>query len=799
MRNRLKYIFHWRSCLTGFILITVLTACHQEGDTIEIQPQRTWVKRNVVVVAPLGGNASTKARLERTAEWFLANYHDAQLHDTLAIDLQIEWHDEDTEDLNLLSREVSDRKDIIGVIGPFSNEHLEIFAPACQSNQTPLIAPTATSEDIIRRYAVASAGSNVNTMPFLWSLTESDVSFTEILMGGYSELFKYDDHLVKYLAAFFSPDNTYGKTFFDWAPFFAKEDEVELVVNNQYNSGDELQKQMADYMDMVIGKDANTMEASFCVIENMKQMYDVARIRRINLLNNPAVNILFDTDDPDDPSLDDKWRLFSILSNIYFAYADLGGEEMDELGERGAAMLQGTVGFSPYADPTTGFEFSYEKKFHAKPTFAECKFYDALMIMGFAAAYEAHHMEMPDNASLDARHATFNKAIIAITTPDGNHLSGAAWNTTSMDIYLSELEQGHLLKFRGASGDIGFDKDSYTASTHTIYVQWQILNGKFIHLNYFGSGANGRVNDSHASWKYMYDNQIISEAFKKQASDGVFISYPDLEEQYAVLVQGSEGMNNYRHQSDVLSMYQMLKRGGFDDDHIILVIDKNLANSSWNSDPGAIRSHKDGDNLLEGVVVDYDNATLTPEDIAHLLQGKSNERLPVVVPSNSCTNVLLYWAGHGRSAQHGGCNEFVWRDETAGKGFTADMMKKTVENMRSESAFRKLLIIAEACYSENIIKSIEGIEGVLAFSGASGDEQSWAENWNSDLGQFGTWMSDRFTQNVVNILSSKPSANYRDLFIYCTQHTIGSHVRIVNSAYFDNLYITGPKEFIIKE
>ena len=159
--------------------------------------------------------------------------------------------------------------------------------------------------------------------------------------------------------------------------------------------------------------------------------------------------------------------------------------------------------------------------------------------------------------------------------------------------------------------------------------------------------------------------------------------------------------------------------------------------------------------------------------------------------------MLLYWCGHGRSVSHGGSDEFVWRENPAGKGFTTDLMKQTIEGMSAEPSFRKCQIIAEACYAENVLKPIEGKTGVLALCGASGDEQSWAENWNPDLGKYGTWMSDRFTLNVVNFLSANPNANYRDLFVYCSQHTIGSHVRILNSEYFDNLYVTGPKEFIV--
>jgi hypothetical protein len=57
-------------------------------------------------------------------------------------------------------------------------------------------------------------------------------------------------------------------------------------------------------------------------------------------------------------------------------------------------------------------------------------------------------------------------------------------------------------------------------------------------------------------------------------------------------------------------------------------------------------------------------------------------------------------------------------------------------------------------------------------------------------------MCDRFSQNLVNFLSANPDTSFRDLFLYCAQHTLGSHARIVNAANFGNLYTTGPAEFI---
>ena len=188
-------------------------------------------------------------------------------------------------------------------------------------------------------------------------------------------------------------------------------------------------------------------------------------------------------------------------------------------------------------------------------------------------------------------------------------------------------------------------------------------------------------------------------------------------------------------------------------------------------------------------MVDYDSADLTASDVADILAGRQSDHLPVVVPQDEGNNVLFYWSGHGRSTSRGGANEFSWRETSSGKGFSANLLKQTAQQM----LFRKLLIAAEPCYGECVIRTVDGIPGVLAMSGANSQEQSWADCWSNDAK---VWMCDRFSQNLVNFLSANPDTSFRDLFLYCAQHTLGSHARIVNAANFGNLYTTGPAEFI---
>ena len=795
----------WRVivCAALFTMIcSLFTSCKQEDDRTEIVPARHWVEKKVAVVAPIG-DAPTKARLERTADWFLQNFREAQMHDTLAIDLKIEWHNELSEDLTTLSTKLANDSTVIAVIGPFSNEGVAQFAPACMKTQKPLIVPTATSEDIIRRYAVTTSGQSTNQSPFLWSLTETDVNFAGLLMSGFAtesqyrnlQYKDYIDEIGPTMCGVFSPDDAYGITFNYWAPFYAQQDGIELQRNLQYGSTAELLSLLSDYRP-VMRQNPLLQSAIFCAVETGQQMYDVVRANRKALLDDPDLNELFASTDPDDPANDDYWQLFNASFQTYFAFSGLSEEALAALGPRGTKILQGTEGFSPYADPGTGFELSYKTRFSQLPTFAECKFYDALMLAAFAACY-VEHQGAANNSQLSIINSQFNDAVVTITSGSASApMGGSAWNATAMEIYLSAMERGQLLHFIGASGEISFDRDTYTAATTTTYVRWQIIDGQILHRQYFGT-TGGRTTDATAAWLYLYNEQQASDDFMQQASGGTdhHFAYPTMTDQYAVLVQGSDGYINYRHQADVLSVYQALRRGGFPDDHIILIIDADMASHPNNPQPGTVRTSPNGPDLLSGAdvlpkaEVDYDSRNLTARDIANILKGNQTSTTPVVLPQGDGHNVLFYWSGHGRSRANGGADEFCWRKDYAGEGFTANLLRETASQMQ----FRKLCIAAEPCYGECVIQGIEGINGVIAMSGANAAEQSWADHWSDDAR---IWMCDRFSLNLVTCLTDNPDTSFRDLFLYCAQHTLGSHARIVNADHYGNLYTTGPAEFI---
>ena len=301
------------------ILFSLFTSCKQEDDTIVYQQSRRWVEKTVAVVAPMSADAAMKARFERTAQWFLDNFHQAQLHDTLCIDLKLEWHDELTEDLARLGQELGERGDVMAVIGPFSNDGVALLAPGCQPMHKPVIAPTATSEEIIRRFAVGTAGVE-NKEPFLWSLTETDITFCEVLMNMYASFVKSLDHApgTSMPAALFAPDNSYGRTFYDWGPYQAEEMGIPFSHNELYTSDADLRQRMKAYYDELneLPIFGSLLTGNFCVIETTRQLLDMARLR-----------IEWWGEDPDEPMLeeykDGNQQMFEGWGRTWFAFSNL--------------------------------------------------------------------------------------------------------------------------------------------------------------------------------------------------------------------------------------------------------------------------------------------------------------------------------------------------------------------------------------------------------------------------------------------------------------------------------------------
>ncbi|KAK7395748.1 hypothetical protein VNO78_16315 [Psophocarpus tetragonolobus] len=77
---------------------------------------------------------------------------------------------------------------------------------------------------------------------------------------------------------------------------------------------------------------------------------------------------------------------------------------------------------------------------------------------------------------------------------------------------------------------------------------------------------------------------------------------PDpLEVLWAILVAGSYGYGNYRHQADVCHAYQVLKNGGLKDENIIVFMYDDIAHNPLNPNRGIIINKPNGTDVYKGV------------------------------------------------------------------------------------------------------------------------------------------------------------------------------------------------------
>lgn len=711
-------------------IIFVLASCAKDR-YIHVSPIST-VKYKIAVVLPLSEDGEYQTRLKSTVDFALENMRGAQKYmaetgDSTAVDLNIEWYDEDNNNLPELASTLTSREDLFMIIGPLRNENVDVFAKACKIADIPLIVPCATSENIIRRYANTKSGDKAEK-PFLWSLCETDVSQSEALLAkawesGASSI------------ALLTPSDDYGQTFYEWIPFLATELGLKLNAENtlQYNDDDlkaKAQTLLSSGVDCVI-----------CAVGSATDAQAILEVKQSLKEQSPRI-------------------LFS--NGALSAY-------LLELGD----LAEGAEGIAPYADPSTGFQIAYEERFGYSPAGAEAQVYDAILLAGLAA-FVKQYSNTP---------ATTNEILSQITSVGDQ--SYPIWNELGLrSLMVLVKHTGTYVKLVGASGVLRFDADAQTSLLQSTYVHWTVYQGQFLTIDFTSSDGSNRTASTLASWNWKAK---VSENIEDQDSPA---QYKELKDSWALLVQGSSGWENYRHQADVLNVYQMLKAQGWDDAHIILIISDDIAHNEKNKFPGTVATSTFGENLYEGAVVDYSSDTLSVSDVKDIMMGHASPHLPAVLDTDERSNVLVFWSGHGCLKYTRKTNGFIWRGSEV---FSDSDLRQTLESMSTQGRYRKMLMLLEPCYSRTMALQANNIPGILSIASAAENESSFADFHSAELG---TWMSDRFSNNLVNTLSEKPDQTYKELYEYLYTHTLGSHVYVENSYWFGNLCKSSVGEFI---
>ena len=558
---------------------------------------------------------------------------------------------------------------------------------------------------------------------YLWAMTETDITQCEVLL---SKVINYGGKSVALLA---KDNDNYGQTFIDWFAFQARELGLKNMGSYAYTPDN-----IADVSCQAM---QSGTEYVICIPSEIEEMGPMLEAHKTQSLNGQSV------------------------PRMLFSDTAYGADVLKIHGD----AAEGIEGVAFGADPESGFDVSYRTFFNATPTLGESQLHDAAMLIGYAAWHQQFNPELSLQKSL--------RAVVS-----GEDLNMGSWTGEDMGLVVDALAAGKSPYVRGASGHLRFDAKVFTNVLATTYYNFKVYNGQYIILDYNTSDGGNRTDATLAGWNWK------ASQMQNFNNSGEF-DYPAHTGNWALLVASSKEWANYRHQADVLAIYQQLKQAGYTDDRIILIAEDDIADNVSNPNKGVVQVTIGGNNVYEQVEIDYRMSELQAKDILAILSGEKSERLPIVIESTANDNVFVFWSGHGVPGA------LCWNDDAY--GIMGDQLDETFHRMREKRSYRKLLMMVEACFSGGVMEQCRNIPGMLFVTAANGDETSKADVFN---GEMKVWMSNRFTSTFIEQITENKNIALRDLYYRLFINTVGSHVMVYNAENYGNLYSADMSEFI---
>ncbi|KAK6161933.1 hypothetical protein DH2020_001774 [Rehmannia glutinosa] len=189
---------------------------------------------------------------------------------------------------------------------------------------------------------------------------------------------------------------------------------------------------------------------------------------------------------------------------------------------------------------------------------------------------------------------------------------------------------------------------------------------------------------------------------------------------WAVLLAGSSGYWNYRHQADVCHAYQILKRGGLKDENIIVFMYDDIAYNEENPRPGVIINNPHGEDVYHGVPKDYVGYDVTAHNFFAVLLGNKTALTGgsgKVVDSGPNDHIFIYYTDHGGPGVLGmPTSPYIYANDLI------NVLKKK----HASGTYKSLVFYLEACESGSIFEGLlpEGLN-IYATTASNAEESSW--------------------------------------------------------------------------
>ncbi|MGE5370729.1 MAG: C13 family peptidase [Solirubrobacterales bacterium] len=610
-----------------------------------------------------------------------------------------------------LARELVSDPSIQIVVGPGTSGELHSIAPLFIKQKKLLISPMATAGDVFRAYGKKD---------YIWRTCQSDIAQVRAILD---ELSKRKVTRV----ALICPQDSYGKTFADWTGFFCTELGIELVNAVSYSDSSELNR---------ILDQALTGDPEYVISASYAE--DSARLVKLMKTKKTA-------------------------SRLFFTDASETNYLIEALGP----ASEGIELMSPAADPDSGFEAAYSAKFGYYPYDYAAPTCDAFLLAVYTQARQASQTGLASLIHHEALEASFKKVING-TGPK------VPWNEPGRAI--ASILSGNLPDVQGASGPLRFDREFGVDPVESFYslnrVERRDGGIDFYTIRRFSSSESQGVGllDEGASAA----STRASDKFMRLDQTGQpFLPAAERKNLRAVIVATSHSWDNYRHQADALTIYQLLRKNGVSDQDIILFSVDDVPWMPENSPRGNLRHEMGGANLRKNAVIDYSGAAVTPDNLRKVLLGQRSPQTPVVLESDANTNVLFYLVGHGMPRAINFAN---------GQQLTDKSLARLFDEMYRAKKYRQVLMLVEACNGASLAMQLT-TPGVLFLSGSSSIESSFGANYDPEIRQ---WLSDEFTAQSIKAMA-EPGLKLEDLYLSSYTHVTGSHVTLINYDQFGDL------------
>lgn len=742
-------------------LILIISGCKKDDDAgFEDNPASEKEADTVIVNVDVILPAYILPHWKPTIDWAMENIQCAQDAIARKVVLNLRYHDEDTEDLDKLGYSLTypaEGDDTChAIIGPYHSSNADKILRYAGRNRLPVIMPTCTGSELQRTNAR-------NT--YAWFLTESDITQCEIMLAAVKAM-KLSNVALIYT------DDTYGQSFRDWFGYYAAE-------NNLTVSGDgmctyEKGKDMSSFLKTVFDDCEDHVAVVYFALSEASLYSEATEALRSYVVeyNEQGSGVI---------------ACVSVLTDVALDESVINREG-----------LWYRYGICPTGALSFGFPQSFEAKFGKYTLSGHAQIYDALTMIALGAAHQSVNGERCIVAGQQVSYKEppltpgLTDHMRSVVSSEEGVMCG--WNIEGLARAFGAIDRKEPFNVIGATGTLNFDTESYTKILNTNYmiVTPFYIDKPFVPLIYLNTAGSNTQASTTSMWEV---EKKSSQAFNTEVEA---MPLPDLRDRWAVVISPSTTWSNYRHQADAFAMYQLLLQHGYDDDHIVLIVEDNLANDINNKAfPGKIFVERSddasatdmfvNDDVRNNAVVDYHFSDLTPDDIADIMLGNSSSRLPHVIKSDENSDVFFFWSGHGGS--HDGP---LWGNEDASQYFGSQRMYDIVEQMMFDGKYRRMFFAIETCYSGKWGEALENLPEVLVMTAATPYETSKADMYDKQLG---VYLSNAFARTFRRQINNNTQISIYNLYRELFKTTKGSHVSIYNNDNYGSVYQETMEEY----